>query len=84
MNEQEQNQQRAEEARQVQEELERQLRQFGGAVNDAFQHGFEGRGQEIGDRAWDVGRAVVNAANFGISEAGRAIQREQEKQRQNG
>ena len=87
MNEQEQKaqqeQRRAAEARQVQEELERQIRQFGGAVTDAFQHGFEGRGQEIGDRAWDMGRAVVNAANFGLSEAGRAIREEQEKQRQN-
>ncbi|MGN0707021.1 MAG: 5-bromo-4-chloroindolyl phosphate hydrolysis family protein [Faecalibacterium sp.] len=86
MNEQdrkEQQEQHSAEARQVQEELERQIRQFGGAVTDALQHGFEGRGQEIGDRAWDVGRAVIHAANFGISEAGRTIREEQEKQRQN-
>ena len=28
---------------------------------------------EIGDRAWDVGKAAVHAANFGISEAGKAL-----------
>ena len=32
--------------RQVQQELENQLRSFGSTVNDAFRHGFEGRGQE--------------------------------------
>ena len=61
------------EGRQVQQELERQLREFGDTMSDAFRHGFEGRGEEIGDRAWDVGRAAVNAANYGISEAGRAF-----------
>ncbi len=59
---------------QVQQELERQLRELGDTMSDAFRHGFEGRGEELGDRAWDVGRAAVNAANYGISEAGRAFQ----------
>ena len=62
------------EGRQVQQELERQLRELGDTMSDAFRHGFEGRGEELGDRAWDVGRAAVNAANYGISEAGRAFQ----------
>ena len=31
-------------------------------------------GEEIGDRVWDVGRAAVNAAGYGISEAGRVFQ----------
>lgn len=66
---------------QVQRELEYQLRQFGVSMSDAFQHGFEGRGQEIGDRAWDVGRAVVDAVNFGLSEAGRAMDRARERER---
>lgn len=66
---------------QVQRELEYQLRQFGVSMSDAFQYGFEGRGQEIGDRAWDVGRAVVDAVNFGLSEAGRAMDRAREKER---
>ncbi len=26
---------------------------------------------DIGDRAWDVGKAAVHAANYGISEAGK-------------
>lgn len=67
----------------IQQELERQLREFGVSMSDAFQHGFEGRGQEIGDRAWDVGRAVVDAVNFGLSEAGRAMD-EARAQRQTG
>lgn len=66
---------------QVQRELEYQLREFGVSMSDAFQYGFEGRGQEIGDRAWDVGRAVVDAVNFGLSEAGRAMDRARERER---
>lgn len=62
------------EGRQVQQELERQLRELGDTMSDSFRHGFEGRGEEIGDRVWDVGRAAVNAAGYGISEAGRAFQ----------
>ena len=61
------------EGRQVQQELEDQLRAFGDTMTDAFAHGFEGRGMDIGDRAWDVGKAAVHAANFGISEAGKAL-----------
>ena len=61
------------EGKQVQQELEEQLRAFGDTMSDAFAHGFEGRGMDIGDRAWDVGKAAVHAANYGISEAGRAM-----------
>ena len=53
------------EGRQVQQELEDQLRAFGDTMTDAFAHGFEGRGMDIGDRAWDVGKAAVHAANYG-------------------
>ena len=70
------------EGKQVQQELERQLREFGDTMSDAFRHGFEGRGEEIGDRVWDVGRAAVDAANYGINAAGRAVregQRQAEK-----
>ena len=66
------------EGRQVQQELERQLHEFGDTMSDAFAHGFEGKGMEIGDRVWDVGRAAVHAANYGISEAGRAIRNERD------
>ncbi len=64
---------RPDEGKQVQQELEDQLRAFGDTMTDAFAHGFEGRGMDIGDRAWDVGKAAVHAANFGISEAGKAF-----------
>ena len=73
---------RSDEGKQVQQELERQLREFGDTMSDAFRHGFEGRGEEIGDRVWDVGRAAVDAANYGINAAGRAVregQRQAEK-----
>lgn len=66
-------QRRAAEGRQVQQELERQLRAFGDTMSEAFRHGFEGRGENIGDKAYDVGRAAVNAANFGLNEAARAL-----------
>ena len=61
------------EGKQVQRELEEQLRAFGDTMTDAFAHGFEGKGMDIGDRAWDVGKAAVHAANYGISEAGKAM-----------
>ena len=61
------------EGRQVQQELENQLRAFGDTVSDAFAHGFEGKGEDIGDRAYGVGRAAVNAANYGIGEAAKAF-----------
>ena len=61
------------EGKQVQQELEEQLRAFGDTMSDAFAHGFEGRGMDIGDRAWDVGKAAVHAANYGIGEAAKAF-----------
>ena len=61
------------EGRQVQQELEDQLRAFGDTMTDAFAHGFEGRGMDIGDRAWDVGKAAVHVANYGIGEAAKAF-----------
>ena len=61
------------EGRRVQQELEEQLRAFGDTMSDAFAHGFEGRGMDIGDRAYGVGRAAVNAANYGIGEAAKAF-----------
>ena len=57
----------------MQQELEEQLRAFGNTMSDAFAHGFEGKGMDIGDRAFDVGKAAVHAANYGISEAGKAM-----------
>ena len=57
----------------MQQELEEQLRAFGDTMSDAFVHGFEGKGMDIGDRAFDVGKAAVHAANYGISEAGKAM-----------
>ena len=73
MNDRENDRMRETEGQQVQRELEDQLREFGDTMSDAFRYGFEGRGMEIGDRAWDVGKAAVHAANFGISEAGKAL-----------
>ena len=73
MNDRENDRMKETEGQQVQRELEDQLREFGDTMSDALRYGFEGRGMEIGDRAWDVGKAAVHAANFGISEAGKAL-----------
>ena len=73
---------RENEGRQVQRELEDQLRAFGDTMSDALAHGFEGRGMDIGDRAYDVGKAAVHAANFGIGEAARAFRKRREEYRQ--
>ena len=51
MNDRENDTMRENEGRQVQQELENQLRAFGDTVSDAFAHGFEGKGEDIGDRA---------------------------------
>ena len=68
MNDRENDKMRETEGRQIQQELENQMRAFGDTVSDAFAHGFEGRGMEIGDRAWGVGKAAVHAAKhiFGL------------------
>ena len=73
MNDRENDRMKETEGQQVQRELEDQLREFGDTMFDAFRYGVEGRGMEIGDRAWDVGKAAVHAANFGIAEAGKAL-----------
>ena len=73
MNDRENDNRIKDEGRQVQQELEDQLRAFGDTMTDAFRNGFEGRGMEIGDRAYDVGRAAVHAANYGIGEAAKAF-----------
>ena len=39
--------------KQVQQELEEQLRAFGDTMSDAFAHGFEGRGRDIGEHLFD-------------------------------
>ena len=74
MNDRENDTMQENEGRRVQHELESQLRAFGDTVSDAFAHGFEGRGMDIGDRAYGVGKAAVHAANYGIGEAAKAFQ----------
>ena len=73
MNDRENDNRIKDEGRQVQQELEDQLRAFGDTMTDAFAHGFEGRGMDIGDRAYDIGKAAVHAANYGIGEAAKAF-----------
>ena len=73
MNDRENDNRIKDEGRQVQQELEDQLRAFGDTMTDAFRNGFEGRGMEIGDRAYDIGKAAVHAANYGIGEAAKAL-----------
>ena len=64
---------REKEGQQIQQELERQLKDFGETMSDAIANGFEGRGNDIGDKAYGVGRAAVQAANFGLNEAAKAM-----------
>ena len=73
MNDRENDNRIKDEGRQVQQELEDQLRAFGDTMTDAFRNGFEGRGMEIGDRAYGIGKAAVHAANYGIGEAAKAF-----------
>ena len=83
MNDRENDNRIKDEGRQVQQELEDQLRAFGDTMTDAFRNGFEGRGMEIGDRAYDIGKAAVHAANYGIGEAAKAFRKSWGEARQN-
>ena len=47
MNDRENDTKKQTDGRQVQQELESQLRAFGDTMSDAFAHGFEGRGEGI-------------------------------------
>ena len=81
------------EGRKVQQELERQLRELGDTMSDSFRHGFEGRGEEIGDRVWDVGprrgerrrlwhlggRPGLSGRKTGVPEAGRGGQKQRRR-----
>ena len=60
-------------SRQVQAELEEQLRAFGAYVTDGLRFGFTGRGQELGARALGVGDAVWDAVNFGLEQGRQAV-----------
>ena len=65
----------------VQEELEQQLRDLGvgvnelkDAVNDAFRHGFEGRGDELGRHVNHVASDVTAVLNSVVGEVAGAFQ----------
>ncbi len=73
MNDRENDNRIKDEGRQVQQELEDQLRAFGDTMTDAFAHGFEAGAWRSATGPRDVGKAAVHAANFGISEAGKAL-----------
>ena len=60
-------------------EMESQLRGLGASVSDALEHGFEGRGQELGDRAAEVGRTFADMVNLGLSEAERVLDPDRKK-----
>ena len=67
----------------LQQELEKQLRAFGVSVSDGFRFGFEGRGEELGDRARDLGSAFLDVVNYGIGQSRQAVE-EARAHRQDG
>ena len=69
----------------MQQELENQLRAFGDTVSDAFAHGFEGKGEDIGDRAYGVGRGGGECCNLAwrSGKAFRSSREEYYRSRQN-
>lgn len=56
----------------LQQELEQQLRAFGASLSDGFRYGFEGRGGEFGARAKNIGYAVTDLVNYGLSQGQKA------------
>ena len=57
----------------VQQELERQLRDLGVTVSDAFRSGFENYGDEIGRQAAEVGRSFTQLMNSVVGEVDDAL-----------
>ena len=57
----------------VQQELERQLRDLGVTVSDAFRSGFENYGDEIGRQAAEVGRSFTHLMNDVVGEVDDAL-----------
>jgi len=55
--------------KELQQELERQLHALGQSVSEGFRHGFEGRGQELGDRAVELGGTVLDLVSEGLRRA---------------
>lgn len=54
--------------RELQEELEQQLRGLGESVTEGFRHGFEGRGPELEQRAKGFGSAIWNVVDYGLGQ----------------
>jgi hypothetical protein len=57
----------------LQRELERQMRAFGTTVSDGIQYGFNGRQDELGNRAKDMGNAFMDVVNYGIVQGKQAM-----------
>ena len=55
--------------RQLQQELEAQLRALGQSVSDGLRTGFEGKGQQLGDQAVKFGGAVWDVVNYSLGTA---------------
>lgn len=55
--------------RQLQQELEAQLRALGQSVSDGLREGFEGKGQQLGDQAVKFGGAVWDVVNYSLGTA---------------
>ncbi|MBQ7860235.1 MAG: 5-bromo-4-chloroindolyl phosphate hydrolysis family protein, partial [Faecalibacterium sp.] len=53
----------------LQRELEQQLQALSQSVTDGIRHGFEGRGQELGDRAVELGGTVLDMVSLGLKQA---------------
>lgn len=57
----------------IQQELERQLRDLGVTVSDAFRQGFQDYGDEIGRQAAEVGRSFTHLMNDVVGEVDDAL-----------
>ncbi len=59
----------------LQRELEEQLKNLGQSVSEGILHGFEGRGQQLGDQAAKVGGAVWDVVTYSLGQAGDELKR---------
>ncbi|MCI2046823.1 MAG: 5-bromo-4-chloroindolyl phosphate hydrolysis family protein [Faecalibacterium sp.] len=66
--------------RELQDELEDQIRAFGESLTNGFRYGFDGRGGELGSRARGMGTAFMDVVNYGLAQGQQAIEQNRARQ----
>ena len=66
--------------RELQNELEDQIRAFGESLTNGFRYGFDGRSDELGSRARGMGNAFMDVVNYGVAQGQQAMAQNRARQ----